>query len=120
MSSAHDEPAPVASQKKVSTSSSVPYSLNWTAQGKVTSVKDQGDCGSCWAFAAIATAESFLLVKEEANISIDLSEQFLLECTRRSDCDGGYTYLAIAKTRNGVPTEEAYSYNPSSMHYGIC
>ena len=62
-------------------SSSPPSTLNWTAEGKVTSVKNQGSCGSCWAFGTLAAAESFLIMKGQAPVSVDLSEQYLVECT---------------------------------------
>ena len=71
-------------------STSYPSSLNWTERGVVTDVKDQGACGSCWAFGSIAQAESTLILNGEADLTIDLSEQYLVECTYASDCSGTY------------------------------
>lgn len=55
----------------------------------MTPVKDQGSCGSCWAFAAAGGAESVIRIQN--NTIYDLSEEYLLECTgSRDDCSGGY------------------------------
>ena len=67
-----------------------PTSLDWRDNNVVTSIKDQGSCGSCWAFAAAAYCESRIIQRDEYSTALDLSEQYFLECTWFSDCGGGY------------------------------
>jgi C1A family cysteine protease len=57
--------------------------------GTYTSVKDQGSCGSCWAFAAIGLHEAMILKKD--GISVNLSEQYMLSCNPWAwGCGGGF------------------------------
>jgi len=53
--------------------SNIPDSINWVEQGAVNSVQDQGQCGSCWAFSAIASMEGSHFVK--SGQLLKLSEQ---------------------------------------------
>jgi len=53
---------------------------DWKAKGHVTAVKDQGSCGSCWAFSAIGATESFLSITGKGKIN--LSEQQLVDCSK--------------------------------------
>ena len=98
---------------------SAPTTLNWTERGVVTSVKDQGSCGSCWAFGCAATAESVLLLNGETNP--DLSEQFLVSCTIDSSCAGTYYVEHVMRQAlQGIPTEIQFPYEPFNPHPGIC
>ena len=71
----------------------LPTSLNWVDLGGVTRVKNQGDCGSCWAFGATAELES--RIKIQYGQEMDLSEQQVIQCNPYgADCDGGWSTAA--------------------------
>jgi C1A family cysteine protease len=80
-------------EAEITISSALPSSFNWKDQGKVTSVKDQGSCGTCWAFGTVAPLESKILIKENLPAdSVDLSEQWLVSCNTygwSSNCNKG-------------------------------
>jgi len=61
--------------------------FDWVKAGKVTSIKNQGNCGSCWAFATSAGVESYLAIKGSLGLT-DLSPQHLVDCARTSQCHG--------------------------------
>jgi C1A family cysteine protease len=68
---------------------SQPEALPSAYTGYYTSVKNQGSCGSCWAFAAIGALESYILKKD--GIEVNLSEQYMLSCNPWDwGCNGGF------------------------------
>jgi len=67
----------------------LPESFDWRELGGCTSVKDQGGCGSCWAFATVGPLECNILIKD--GVEVDLSEQWLVSCNEDGwGCDGGW------------------------------
>ncbi len=68
----------------------LPASFDWRTQGIVPAVRDQGGCGSCWAFGTVGVMES--AVKKGGGPLTDLSEQFLISCNKDGwGCNGGLT-----------------------------
>ncbi|XP_034481884.1 cathepsin L-like [Drosophila innubila] len=95
----------------------IPKSVDWRKLNAVTPVKDQGKCGSCWAFAAVATLEGrhFLKTKE----LINLSEQNLVDCSKRNKgCNGGLITWALKyiKKNRGIDTAKSYPYEAEQHH----
>jgi C1A family cysteine protease len=93
-------------------------SLDWrhNPDNYVTSVRDQGNCGSCWAFATTGALESYTLIKDNSpGLDIDLAEQILVSCSRAGRCSGGYIDQAsdfISDT--GLPEESCYPYTATN------
>lgn len=84
-------------------------SLDLRKSGKVTPIKNQGPCGSCWAFSATASVESSYL--SVYNKSINLSEQELVDCAEGYGCNGGWIDKALNYyIKDGVSTECQYPY----------
>ena len=93
----------------------LPSSLDWRNNGGnfVSPVRDQGSCGSCWAFASVAALESRVMSAiNNPKVSVDLSEQILLSCSGAGDCDnGGYVSSASDYlVGTGTGTEICYKY----------
>lgn len=113
-----------------------PASLDWRNIGAdnglgvlpgnyVSSVKNQGSCGSCWAFATTAAAEATTQIALNEPIdplvsgsAYNLSEQIMLTCSGAGSCNGGYVTSASSYVANtGLLREEpagCYAYSPSS------
>ena len=65
-------------------------SINWVEKDRITPAKDQGECGSCWAFAATTVQEGMQAIKDDKPV-VRLSEQEAVDCdTRSSGCNGGW------------------------------
>jgi C1A family cysteine protease len=99
----------------------LPDAVDWTTKGAVTPIKDQGQCGSCWAFSTVMGIEGDLFV--ETNTLLSLSEQDLVSCDHNGDqgCQGGLMDNAFKWVEeNGICAEADYPYVSGSGTTGLC
>ncbi|EXC36678.1 KDEL-tailed cysteine endopeptidase CEP1 [Morus notabilis] len=106
-------PRPINPSFRYESVTKVPSSVDWRKKGAVTPVKDQGQCGCCWAFSAVAAMEGITQLTTGKLIS--LSEQELVDCdTSGTDqgCEGGLMDDAFdfILGNEGLTTESKYPY----------
>ncbi|CAI0433293.1 unnamed protein product [Linum tenue] len=110
---------PATSSFRYENVTSAPDTMDWRTKGAVNPIKDQGQCGSCWAFSAVAAVEG--ITKISTGKLISLSEQELVDCDRTTNdqgCNGGLMDDAFqfVKTK-GLTTESKYPYSAAD---GTC
>jgi len=117
----------ISVKKGITPLNSLPGTFDLRETGKVTSVKDQGSCGTCWLFGTLAAVESRCLVVE--NVTYDFSEQNIVCCA-----DPAWTYLVGNRchpggnsfissdtlTKKGTRLESCQPYNTSSIDSESC
>jgi len=102
----------------------VPTSFDWVAKGAVTPVKDQQQCGSCWAFSTIGNIEGVWFLA--GNTLTSLSEQEIVSCsTTDYGCEGGWPFWALTDMLSSpyqgrLDTETGYPYTSGSGDNGVC
>jgi len=101
----------------------LPASFDWRTSNKVTPVKDQGQCGSCWAFSTSGCLESAYAIKNKQPATQQFSEQMIVDCSHgcvmeegqqvcNSGCNGGWMWSAMTDIMSwgGLESEDAYPY----------
>jgi len=96
---------------RVAVSNDLPDNFDWRDKGAVAEVKDQGQCGSCWAFCSVVAMEGAYFLEHSELIS--LSEEQIVDCDSNDHgCSGGWPTNAFAYVQEcgGLMSEEDYPY----------
>ena len=98
-----------------------PASINWRYTEAVTAIKNQGQCGSCWAFSATEAVESQMILGTGGKLAIDLSPQQIASCTPATGkygclgCNGGFTEGAYEYIKSSPGLANAFFLRPSAL-----
>ena len=97
-----------------------PASIDWVEKGAVTAVKNQAQCGSCWAFSTTGSVEGAFQIA--GNTLSSFSEEELVECDKVDNgCQGGLMDNGFKYVKeNGLCTESSYPYTSGSGVRGTC
>jgi predicted secreted protein len=98
----------------------LPTAYDARTQGLISPVRNQGSCGSCWAFGTVGVMET--AIRRGGGPATDLSEQFLVSCNKDGwDCDGGwfaskyhYTTVGFNQTTAGATLEADKPYTATN------
>jgi C1A family cysteine protease len=112
--------APIPAEQLETSVDAVPETFDWISKGKVTAVKDQAQCGSCWAFSVTENIESVWMIAKDLTPSNmePLSPQQIVDCDDQDGgCEGGdpptaYEYVIKA---GGMDTEKSYPYKAADQ-----
>jgi hypothetical protein len=93
--------------------SGIPNDKDWRNDGAVNKVKNQGQCGSCWAFSTTGTVEGYTFVTSKT--LPDLAEQQLVDCAKTAQtqgCSGGWPWAAGGwlQQNGGLCSQKDYPY----------
>merc|ERR1712080_581551 len=109
---------PVSYEGRETEIAALPDEVDWRKEGVVTQVRDQGACGSCWAFASVSVMASYAAIRNRTHKLVELSPQHIVSCTPNElqcggsgGCGGSIEPLAFTyASLFGVATEEDYPY----------
>merc|ERR1719369_82232 len=101
----------------------LPESVDWRDKGAISAVKDQGYCGSCWAFATVESIESYLKINSPDAEMPELSAQHITSCTPNplqcggsGGCQGSVPQLGFVYTQLfGLVKEDDYPYTSGNL-----
>jgi len=113
---------PTEEERFTETAFNAAADIDWRTRGVLTGVKDQGQCGSCWAFSATEAIESYSVISGKYRLQ-ELSPQQINSCDRRDGgCNGGNTETAYqyVVTAGGIETEQSYPYTSGRGQTGPC
>eukprot|EP01059_Diplonema_ambulator_P033874 TRINITY_DN72_c1_g2_i1.p1 TRINITY_DN72_c1_g2~~TRINITY_DN72_c1_g2_i1.p1 ORF type:complete len:324 (+),score=127.23 TRINITY_DN72_c1_g2_i1:152-1123(+) len=107
----------------VATDRAIPTEIDWRTKGAVTHVKNQAQCGSCWAFSTTGGIEGQWFLA--GNTLTSLAEQELVSCDKNDDgCNGGLmdnAFKWLLQTHSGqIVTEASYPYTSGDGISGVC